>query len=143
MTSLNAFGFSLSILNLTRVKHTLKRDNLTFDPLDLLDDPTEAAAWVGVKSFWSAKGSRERKLTREDNATSPEVLNVPSESPNDDTDRDIWSTISPVSVKNAITGACQAILAAEEELNGLDAVVGDGDCGTTFSAGAKGLFDSA
>ena len=44
-------------------------------------------------------------------------------------------------VQEVLEKICQAILAAENQLNTLDAMVGDGDTGTTFARGAKAVAD--
>ncbi|MGU3536689.1 dihydroxyacetone kinase subunit DhaK [Methylobacterium sp. A54F] len=44
-------------------------------------------------------------------------------------------------VAAAVGAACEALVAAEAELNALDAKVGDGDTGTTFAGAARAVLD--
>ena len=44
-------------------------------------------------------------------------------------------------VEKRISAACEALIAAEGMLNGIDREVGDGDTGTTFAKAAKGIKD--
>ena len=57
-------------------------------------------------------------------------------------DVDFWKQagISPEAVKKGVLSSCAAVLEAEPELTRCDLVVGDGDCGATFAAGAKGAI---
>lgn len=43
-------------------------------------------------------------------------------------------------IQSAIRAACLAIVEAKDQLNHLDAVAGDGDCGNTLASGAQGIF---
>ena len=45
-------------------------------------------------------------------------------------------------VEQRIRQACEALCQAEAELNAIDQKVGDGDTGTTFAKGARGLLDA-
>ena len=44
--------------------------------------------------------------------------------------------------KQAIEAACQALLAAENELTEMDRVTGDGDLGVSMARGAKAVQDA-
>ena len=41
-------------------------------------------------------------------------------------------------MRRCVECVCDTLMAAEEELNDLDRVSGDGDCGTTFNSGCTG-----
>ena len=41
-------------------------------------------------------------------------------------------------MRKCVESVCDALVASEEELNDLDRVSGDGDCGTTFNSGCTG-----
>lgn len=152
MTSLNLPGFSISILNVSNVQRTLRREDrlstkgsFEIDILRLLDDPTEASAWVGVRS-WSHT-SRDRE--REDSDTEAllesfrglDVKETPAAS---ETGQNYWGPagISAKDVTNGILRACEAVLREETDITRFDTVVGDGDCGQTFAGGAKGAWSA-
>jgi dihydroxyacetone kinase len=142
MTSLNAPGFSISLLNVSAVQQILHAhttpETAYVTPtniIDLLDDSTDALAWIGVRSNWPAKG--QDRLTRLA-PSSPEQTLLSNRPDNIST----WNLtdITANTVKSGIKSACEAVLSVEGELTEYDTVLGDGDCGKTFSAGAKGRF---
>ena len=57
MTSLNAPGFSISLLNVSSIIRDLRASSVerytsVDDILQLLDAPTDALAWIGVRVQW-------------------------------------------------------------------------------------------
>ncbi|PPQ70154.1 hypothetical protein CVT26_014447, partial [Gymnopilus dilepis] len=195
MTSLNAPGFSLSLLdaagirmsldtlqsNITSTTATtptsssttaqgsdsdsdpeqeqLKEDLAKIDLYSLLDAPTDATAWVGARRWDSvdpsdSAGERRRKgqeaavgiLASSRTSTSgavpggggpaPQASTAPPSSSSAST-----PTLSGV-VDAAIRGACTHVLNVRDELTEYDTLVGDGDCGDTFAAGANGLLQA-
>jgi len=52
------------------------------------------------------------------------------------------STIPGVYVFHCLKKICESIMENEEKLNDLDRNSGDGDTGTTFTRGAKGMCSS-
>ena len=48
----------------------------------------------------------------------------------------------PNRVRNGIRRACEAVLEVESDLTEFDTIVGDGDCGATFTSGARGALDT-
>ncbi|ESK86590.1 dihydroxyacetone kinase [Moniliophthora roreri MCA 2997] len=129
MTSLNAPGFSLSLLNVSKI-HASVSD---VDILALIDDPTDAVAWVGTRAHWPS--SREQEEHKE---------LLPTREPKDDQGARFWADrdISPDLVKRGILSACKAVLRVEAELTDYDTVVGDGDCGVTFASGAQAVMEA-
>ncbi|KIK53456.1 hypothetical protein GYMLUDRAFT_232803 [Collybiopsis luxurians FD-317 M1] len=93
MTSLNAPGFSISLLNVSAI-HRTPRTSVLHRPMDilqLLDDPTEAHSWVGVKRFWPADGMRD--VGREEQKGTERILEV-MRPVNPDRDRDQrWANV--------------------------------------------------
>ncbi|KAJ3899480.1 DAK1/DegV-like protein [Lentinula edodes] len=149
MTSLNAPGFSISLLNVSGVYRSSRPSAIyhSIDILGLLDDPTEAHSWVGLRRFWSSDG---RKDLRSHHRATEMVLDLmsggsrASKTQDDHAETPYWqyADVSPERVKEGIIGACTAVLGEETLLTQYDTIVGDGDCGTTFSRGAKAILSS-
>ncbi|KAJ3914482.1 DAK1/DegV-like protein [Lentinula edodes] len=149
MTSLNAPGFSISLLNVSGVYRSSRPSAIyhSVDILGLLDDPTEAHSWVGLRRFWSSDG---RKDLRSHHRATEMVLDLmsggsrTSKTQDDHAETTYWqyADVSPERVKEGIIGACTAVLGEETLLTQYDTIVGDGDCGTTFSRGAKAILSS-
>lgn len=130
--------------------------NSPADPIDLLallDAPTEALSWVGVKSrptrFGSALSDRDVDAEAADSlrlihaSFRPDILGTGTSSPsgeNHSVRGYTWSDLgfSAEEVTRGIRGACERVLAAEPDMTRFDTIVGDGDCGHTFASGAKG-----
>lgn len=143
MTSLNAPGFSISLLSTTGIKRILEGSGAIehIKVVELLDDPTEAAAWVGVRSHWPTQVRNQSQEEREaDRLCASLGSNVRSTDADAHDTFDWWdaSGVSRSVVTDAIRGACESVLRVQDELTMFDTVVGDGDCGESFSAGAKG-----
>jgi triose/dihydroxyacetone kinase / FAD-AMP lyase (cyclizing) len=142
MTSLNAPGFSIHLLNVSNIYRSLTNSRGELNILQLLDDPTDAHAWVGVRRFWPDGGQR-RDYASEEKDTAHTLYLSHDEihlSLDDVVERDFWRTsdISPEGVKTGILRACRAVLEVEKDMTEFDTIVGDGDCGETFAMGAKG-----
>ena len=149
MTSLNAPGFSISLLNITRIHEHLPNTNT--DIQQLLDDPTSATSWLGVRTHWPSSPLGRTALEAESTRflqslcvqdTSSPTLNTPSNSQDATEALSFWrkADISPAAVTNAIVKACEKVLSVENELTRFDTIVGDGDCGDTFASGARGGY---
>ncbi|KAH7886467.1 DAK1 DegV-like protein [Phlebopus sp. FC_14] len=161
MTSLNAPGFSISLVNVTRVEEII---NMTYgkgeekDPIDvlaLLDAPTDATAWVGVRS-WPARGFTRNAQAEEQEAeetlkTILPDMPVPSSQPISssshcecDAGASTWDAFgfTPREVVSGLRGACEAVLEVEGEMTRFDTVVGDGDCGETFAGAARAILSA-
>ena len=127
MTSLNASGFSISLLNASTIHRSLSHAHVEL--LSLIDDPTDAVSWIGSRST-------DRYSENEYNIPSDSLF---TDSSNPSVD---WKALdmSPSRVKAAIINACNAALEAENDLTQFDSIVGDGDCGETFARGARGKY---
>ena len=108
MTSLNMYGFSLSLLKLTEERITM------------LQAEVAPPAWPGAII-----------------PQQPKLVDI-SQS---EFRRSFESSSNP-KVREVIEAICQHVLAAEQRLNELDKKVGDGDTGSTFALGARGLMDA-
>jgi len=141
MTSLNAPGFSVSLLNVSNIYRSLPSGQGELDIFQLLDDATEALSWTGTRRFWPENGLR--NYTKEEEETA-QTLNLSHSDVNstlgETVSRNFWrgTDISAEAVKRGIVRACQMVLEAEKDMTQFDTVVGDGDCGETFAMGAKG-----
>ncbi|KAJ3508495.1 hypothetical protein NLJ89_g5724 [Agrocybe chaxingu] len=150
MTSLNAPGFSISLLNvshvqrtyLTQLQHKIKTNSefasySTINVYDLLDSPTDAPSWVAARAHWPTK--QPPANFKADIAQ--QILGSPP-TPVRATVREKWKGRAAGNevIEGALRGACKKVLAVEAELTSFDTIVGDGDCGTTFARGAKALL---
>lgn len=106
MTSLNMYGFSLSIIKLNDEIETI------------LKAPVEPYLWPGIAV-----------------PVEPSIFEI-----NENTDRLIYKGSENTEVHLLLKKICEAIIQAERNLNELDKNVGDGDTGTTLSAGANALL---
>ncbi|TFY76771.1 hypothetical protein EWM64_g7241, partial [Hericium alpestre] len=145
MTSLNAPGFSLSLLNLSHLRRSLSQDG-DIDVLALLDAPTEATAWAGVRTSWP-DGIREFEHEQAETESMLRSLHQtqsvePSSKGGGGDAKNYWqeADISVNAVEAGIRAACVRVLEIEADLTAYDTVVGDGDCGETFAAGAKAVL---
>ncbi|XP_006456987.1 hypothetical protein AGABI2DRAFT_229242 [Agaricus bisporus var. bisporus H97] len=136
MTSLNAPGFSASLLNTSAVDRKLASNGLSINTYDLLDAPTEAHSWLSVHQHWD-------KVPDPRNAHK-HILDMndyfPRNAPRDEKSNKTSSSQLPTTIKFALQSACFAVLKVEKELTEYDTVAGDGDCGHTFAAGAGSLL---
>lgn len=125
MTSFNANGFSITLLNASKASKELKKEFPEIDTvLDLLNAPTDAPAW-------------------------PISPNAGKEGPK--YDESVLK--NEVEVKNAGTydydalckwmqAGAKQLIESEPHITSLDTKVGDGDCGYTLVAGAKGITEN-
>lgn len=112
MTSLDMAGVSVTLLELPGDDQEL---------LAALDEPTGSLAWPG-----------HNLMVRPTVHRMPAPESPPAVSPPGTVDHD---------VRAAIDAACRALVAAENELTGLDQVVGDGDLGAALARGANAWLD--
>lgn len=121
-TSLNAPGWSLSLLNVSGIERTTGTsvDNL----LKLLDADTTAPAWP-------RNGYRQvEELARvEDKDAEAKVASA-----------DQGPTVDPTSLERALRSACSAAIAAEPDLTKWDIEMGDGDCGEAVVGMCQGIL---
>ncbi|KAG9312736.1 DAK1 DegV-like protein [Chiua virens] len=155
MTSLNAPGFSISLINVTRIEGIVNA-NSPADPISLLallDAPTEALSWVGVRS-WPVKSVSDNRDAESEAANSLESIRTSfrsdglgissSTGENHLAGGYTWTDLgfSAEEVKKGIQGACQSVFASEPDMTRFDTIVGDGDCGHTFVSGAKSILEA-
>ncbi|KAF2722743.1 Dak1-domain-containing protein [Polychaeton citri CBS 116435] len=121
-TSLNAPGWSLSVLNLSLIERKTKIQVITL--LELMDQGTTAPAWPknGI-----------RQVSEQQNGI---------QDPSGATDG--LSTRGPMidqaTFESALRTACNAALKAASHLNNLDTTMGDGDCGEAVEGMCKGTL---
>ncbi|KAI6144240.1 DAK1 DegV-like protein [Pisolithus tinctorius] len=148
MTSLNAPGFSISLVNVTRVHALVNHQTPGEEPIDilaLLDAPTDAHSWIATRK-WVPEPQRiaDEELEAEETlqAISRVSAGVPSSNPLVAFTSQPWEALgfTPSEVERGIRGACNALLGAEGELTKFDTAFGDGDCGETFSRGARSVL---
>ena len=119
MTALDMVGLSVSVLKLGA------------DMVTLLDAACAAPAWPG-----GGLVNRERVAPAPSlpvGVADVSALAPPAGVPGLDASQ-------AAAVGAALQAACRAVIAAEEQLTKLDEVCGDGDCGTTLSAGASAIL---
>ncbi|KAI4498142.1 hypothetical protein M0802_006628 [Mischocyttarus mexicanus] len=128
MTSLDSYGFQVSLLN------------LSVDPnlITYLDSPTLAPAWpkvltaemVGFEQIHDLKPSIPRKYCKDYcNGSLPYVKPQGA----------MIENRSGQALLIIITFACEALIVCAEQLDIMDKVIGDGDCGTSLARGANAI----
>ncbi|VDM44462.1 unnamed protein product [Toxocara canis] len=119
MTSLNGHGISVSALRIDEEQW-----------IELLDAETEAPAWT---------------VTRVVPGDGVQLKQVPYSEPSKFRIAEMGVALSDAETnrfKACIKSACSVIIAAKEELNHLDSLAGDGDCGNTLAQGAQRVLSS-
>ncbi|THZ71328.1 Dak1-domain-containing protein [Aureobasidium pullulans] len=121
-TSLNAPGFSISLLNISGVAREIKMEEDTL--YALLDRDTNAPAWprnsygqVRVDSPTQTRAS----LAHHETVSFGPKLDV-------------------ATLEGALRSACEAAVAAEPDITKWDIVMGDGDCGEAVEGMCKGVL---
>ncbi|KZV65930.1 Dak1-domain-containing protein [Peniophora sp. CONT] len=140
MTSLNAPGFSLSLLNISRITRLVS----SADVYALLDAPTEAPAWSGVHTGWqeSLFGEEQEQALLATLRDKRATAGLDQDDRPGVGDGSYWrnADISTVRVESAIRSACKSVLSVADDMTNFDTIVGDGDCGETFAAGANAIL---
>ncbi|KIJ12474.1 hypothetical protein PAXINDRAFT_82830 [Paxillus involutus ATCC 200175] len=150
MTSLNAPGFSISL--------SIGDSNSPTDPIDLLaliDAPTEAISWVGLRS-WPTRGSGNVRSAEAEEVEAEETLQsirasfslITSAGSSSHAGESqghggfTWTDLgfSAEEIERGVRGACESVFAAEADMTKFDTVVGDGDCGETFVGGGRAIL---
>lgn len=124
-TSLNAPGFSISLVNISAAA---RQCNTTASKLlELLDRPTTAVSWPNIVRVASsdtkpAKASKNgvNGHQEQETGTIPTADTFASER---------GFAVDPVLLERAVRSACDAAIASEPHLTKWDMVMGDGDCG--------------
>ncbi|KAH8826708.1 Dak1 domain-containing protein [Flagelloscypha sp. PMI_526] len=129
--SLNAPGFSLSLLNISLVTESISSIS---ELLELVDAPHNAAAWPAHPHYpISDKVANRPRAAR--------VIDIPAEEKVLHHGGPKIFTNSKVLV-DAIRAGATAVLNSEPDLTRWDTIVGDGDCGETCAAGSKAVLDA-
>jgi dihydroxyacetone kinase len=113
LSSLDMAGISISVLGVNE------------DRLRWLDAPTTAPAWPNAAK--QRPGNPTQQVAVEVSAAVNSASGAQTEAGR--------------KTKQAIEAACQALLAAEDELTEMDRVTGDGDLGVSMARGAKAVQD--
>lgn len=114
MTSLNMPGFSISLLRATQEYTTALMAN------------TEAPGWVRG-SLVSGK---------------PSLIPAPCGDELILKERAAHLSNSSLRIESALVGAARALIKAEVELNNLDRIIGDGDCGSTMALAGRTILEN-
>ncbi|KAG6813064.1 hypothetical protein H0H92_014336 [Tricholoma furcatifolium] len=104
--------------------------------LDLLDDPTEAVAWIGARR-WPVEA---RNIQENENLNPNATPRLPLPPEPTRVSKGMHDT-SNGAVEESIRSACEAVLLHQEEMTEFDTILGDGDCGDTFATAIIGVLD--
>ncbi|KAI0894319.1 dihydroxyacetone kinase [Annulohypoxylon nitens] len=129
-TSLNAPAFSLSLMNIEAAAS--KCSISTKQILGFLDAKTNTC-WESMAGYQEKRRERVNQLVQISTATDGCKVGKPS-------DYEIKG--DPGLIESMFQRACSALVEAEPDLTKWDTVMGDGDCGETFSAGATGILNA-
>ncbi|PKI83794.1 hypothetical protein MVES1_002003 [Malassezia vespertilionis] len=132
ITSLNAPGFNITLINHKRIQSATGSDLLS-----LLAAPADAAGWVGVQNGWSDKASQ--SSLDDDLQESKERLEAKhksgfsvSGSATSGARAENGPTCDAAQMGKALQSACEAVIEMEPTLTKYDTIVGDGDAGETL-----------
>lgn len=121
-TSLNAPGWSISLLNVSGIERETKTSVDTL--LHLLDQDTKAPAWP-------RNGYKDISVPHEQAKTA--ALNT-------DANVQKGPQVDPAILESALRSACNAAIKAEPDLTKWDVQMGDGDCGEAVEGMCKGVL---
>jgi triose/dihydroxyacetone kinase / FAD-AMP lyase (cyclizing) len=121
-TSLNAPGWSISLLNVSGIERETKTSIFTL--LHLLDRDTQAPAWP-------RNGYRDIRVPKDrgQNALST-TTEVEQQGPK----------VDPAKLESGLRSACDAAIKAEPDITKWDVQMGDGDCGEAVEGMCKGIL---
>lgn len=144
MTSLNAPGFGISLVHHKKVQKETGQDVLA-----LLDAPTDAYAWSGVRTGWGKATGQPRDRAAEEKEAVDRLAAVRAKGGsvsglNSDAKATQGGPINgdPQQAKQAISKACETAIAAEPDMTRFDTVVGDGDAGETLEHAARATLEA-
>ena len=121
MTALDMVGLSISVLKLSE------------GMAESLDAACSAPAWPGGGAVSRSRTAPAPALPSGAGASSASEIKPPDGAV-------LLDAAAGAKVSAAIAAAAKAIIEAEAQLTGWDEVCGDGDCGTTLSAGANAIL---
>ncbi|KAI3402927.2 DAK2 [Candida oxycetoniae] len=126
VTSLNAPGFSITLLNLSNIDKKGKQFYNQEDVLQFLDTPTNAPGWKS-KTYpakcWENNKDKHVKSPMQNESLITSKLKI-----------------EPKSFEAHLIAALNNLLEAEPKITHFDTLVGDGDCGETLAAGANAIL---
>lgn len=120
-TSLNAPGWSISLLNLSGIERDTKTSIYTL--LHLLDSETTAPAWP-------KNGYRTAKEVDQKESETAEVELVGGKGPK----------VDPAALESSLRRACDDAIKAEPDITKWDVQMGDGDCGEAVVGMCQGVL---
>lgn len=122
-TSLNAPGWSISLLNVSGIERDTKTTTTTL--LHLLDADTTAPSWPKNGYKYAAPVQEKAKIAQE---VAAEDLSQKG------------PKVDPSLLENALRSACKAAIAAEPDITKWDIQMGDGDCGEAVVGMCQGVL---
>ncbi|THU79797.1 Dak1-domain-containing protein [Dendrothele bispora CBS 962.96] len=149
LTSLNAVGFSITVMNLT---HTVRVYNSSLascsnteqlaveDLLVFLDAKHTTAAWQNTEVYSRRQNGLEKRSRAEKVIKDVPSVNIPSVNVNGHQKEAPKLFVSSQTLRNVIKSGAEELLASEPDLTRWDTIVGDGDCGETCAAGATAVL---
>ena len=143
ITSLNAPGFNISLINHKRIKSETGADFL-----ELLDAPTDASGWLGVAHGWKnqailptpdeqlkeSKAILEKKQKSGHGVSGSATEGAAASSGPLNSDADL--------IKKVVENACKAVVDVEPTLTKYDTIVGDGDAGETLRGCGEAILEA-
>ncbi|KAK7446302.1 hypothetical protein VKT23_014508 [Stygiomarasmius scandens] len=147
LTSLNALGFSITVMNLThsaRVYNSRLASDSTSEQLTvehllmLLDAKHTSTAWQSTEVYSRKQNGLEKRSRSEKVVKDLQVSLPPANGEQNVEGPKLF--VSPETLRNAISAGSRAVLASEPDLTRWDTIIGDGDCGETCAAGASAVM---
>ncbi|KAJ1553578.1 hypothetical protein HK405_007504 [Cladochytrium tenue] len=146
MTTLNAPGASITLLNLTRAAASASARDSTLpltadDLLRLLDAPHRSLAWPAPLAWPTQPQTTDPAVDAL--ADGVKALAAVADDHGDDdvvADDSVTFYVDPKILRSVIRTACESLRDAEPNLTKWDMIVGDGDCGFTCQAGAEAVL---
>lgn len=144
MTSLAMAGVSLTVLQLTptagRPAPTIHGgEQLSFS--ECLDFPTFAPGWQASSQALAVDGQGTLRTDRPPLPCSTDYNVQAGEYAATAAIKPVIPGPTGALVKASLKAAARSLMIAEAELNHLDALTGDGDCGSTMAEGARHLLE--
>ncbi|KAH3900023.1 probable Dihydroxyacetone kinase 1 [Saccharomycodes ludwigii] len=127
MTAFNGNGFSITLINASKTSKSLSESfqSLDINLFDLLNHPTDATSWPQQHDL-----SKIAPPTYNPSILKEEITAQPA------------GKFDFALFSKMIQGGAESIIKAEPHITELDTHVGDGDCGYTLAAGAKGINEN-
>ncbi|KAK0254776.1 hypothetical protein LTR91_025932 [Friedmanniomyces endolithicus] len=122
-TSLNAPGWSISLLNVSGIERQTNTSIHTL--LHLLDRDTKAPAWPR-NGYKESQLPKKQAQTSSNNTTETTTEKSPK--------------VDPTTIESALRAACTAAIKAEPDITKWDVQMGDGDCGEAVEGMCKGVL---